>query len=351
MAEAGHLRNRAGKTTPISTKSKSTTDPTSSTDTFDETIAENLACKNGAYKYTRQLLKKKEEHNNNWNTEPERRTIVNGYLIIMGCNMLSCWSLYMYMTSQITASKELQYEFAFLVFKGVCEMYQGKFSWALLLHHTAMMLGFWFNAQPYLQCFSWIVVHQQYVHLPFAIRALWRLTLPSLGYIASEVSWTRRFISNVFWMAWMFVVGYRTPLITFYGLWAAYTVNDQNNKPMVWQGLVTFGFGCVIMNLDRLWTKAMWPKKPKATMLHSFYFHTGTRFMFVFGIFTALIIMFSNDLQLKIPTTNYLITPSWASFRLTGLENQTTLECLVNNNFTLDSRPDKMNRFKEFIGL
>ena len=231
-------------------------------------------------------------------------------------------------------------------------MYQGKFSWALLLHHSAMILGFWFNAQPSLQCFSWIVVHQQYVHFPFAIRALWRLTLPKLGYISSELSWRRRFVSNFFWMTWMFVVGYRTPLITFYGLWAAYAVNDQNNKPMVWQGLLTFGFGMIICNLDRLWTIAMWPKKPKPTMLHAFYFHFGARFMFMLGIFSALIVLFAADLEVRHPLyPEQLLVPDWAKIRLVGIENHTTLECLQANKFTLDPRPDRFNRFKEFVGM
>ena len=256
------------------------------------------------------------------------------------------------MSSYITAKQELNWEVAFLLFKGVCEMYQGKFSWALVLHHTAMMFGFWFNAHPSLQCFSWIVVHQQFVHFPFALRALWRLTLPSLGYIQNEMSWRRRFVSNFFWMSWMFVVGYRTPLITFYGLWAAYAVNDQQQRPMVWQGLATFGFGLVIFNLDRVWTNAMWPKKPKATMLHSFYFHFGARFMFCFGIFSAVVVMFCNSIEIRNPLypEEYLV-PGWAKIRLTGVENVTTLECIAENNFSLDLRDDRLNRFREFVGL
>ena len=306
------------------------------------------------YASTRTLLRKREVHVTEFNTEAERLSIVHGYVVIFLCNFLSCITLALYMLSYMTARQELNWEVAFLLFKGACEMYQGKFSWALVLHHTAMIFGFWFNAHHSLQCFSWIVVHQQFVHFPFALRALWRLTLPSLGYIENEMSWRRRFVSNFFWMAWMFVVGYRTPLITFYGLWAAYAVNDQIQKPMVWQGLTTFGFGLIIFNLDRVWTYSMWPKKSKATMLHSFYFHFGARFMFLFGIFTATVIMFSNELELELRNPWYpdeYLLPSWARIRLAGVENVTTLECLRENNFALDPRVDRLNRFREFVGL
>jgi hypothetical protein len=311
------------------------------------------SCKPAAgrvYNSTRSLLRKKEIHITTFNNEKERWNIVMGYIVIMGCNLLSCLSLLMYMTSQISASTELRCEFFFLLFKGACEMYQGKFSWALLLHHSAMILGFWFNMHSSLQCFSWIVVHQQYVHFPFALRALWRLTLPSLGYIENEMSWRRRGVSNFFWMSWMFVVGYRTPLITFYGLYAAYSVNDQNNVPMVWQGLLTFGFGMIILNLDRQWTIAMWPKKAKPTMLHQFYFNIGARFMFAAGVLCATLIMFAQDLDIRHPWySEQLLVPSWARFRLTGIDNLTTLECLKNNNFKLDNRPNKISRFTEFL--
>ena len=314
----------------------------------NQSTSPSSVCKphpSAVYKSARTLLKKHEVHNNTFTNEAERRAIVSGYVIIMVCNLLSCYSLFLYMSRTIAAADELKYEVFFLLFKGVCEMYQGKFSWALLLHHASMIFGFWFNMHASLQCFSWIVVHQQYVHLPFALRAMWRLTLPALGYIESEMSWRRRGVSNFFWMFWMFVVGYRTPLITLYGLFAAYAVNDQQGHPMVWQGLLTFFFGLIILNLDRLWTKAMWPKKAKPTMLHAFYFHVGARFMFVAGIFTATCVMFAQDLEFN-------VVPEFMAIRLTGIDNLTTIECLAQNGFALDSRPDRLNRFKEFfIGI
>ena len=131
----------------------------------------------------------------------------------MFCNLLSCWSLYRYMRKDIGPAVELQYEIAFLLIKGVVEMFTAKFSWSLLLHHSAMVLGFVFAQHPSITCFAWVVVHQQLVHFPFALRAAWRLTLPALGYIQNELSWRRRFISNFFWMSWMFVIGYRNVLL------------------------------------------------------------------------------------------------------------------------------------------
>lgn len=159
------------------------------------------------------LLKKGEVHKEKFDDEAERWAEVRGYLIIFFCNALSCVALLLYVTGRIDAKQELQLEILFLLFKCVLEMVTGKFGWELMLHHTAMILGFALNQLPSMQCWAWITVHQQLVHVPFAIRALWRLTLPALGYVKTEFSWRRRGLINVFWISWMLTVGYRTPLI------------------------------------------------------------------------------------------------------------------------------------------
>ena len=159
------------------------------------------------------LLKKGEVHKEKFDDEAERWAEVRGYLIIFFCNALSCVALLLYATGRIDAKQELQLEILFLLFKCVLEMVTGKFGWELMLHHTAMILGFALNQLPSMQCWAWITVHQQLVHVPFAIRALWRLTLPALGYVKTEFSWRRRGLINVFWISWMLTVGYRTPLI------------------------------------------------------------------------------------------------------------------------------------------
>ena len=159
------------------------------------------------------LVKKGEVHKEKFDDDAERRKEVRGYLIIFFCNALSCVALALYVTGQIDAKHELQLEILFLVFKCILEMATGKFGWELMLHHTAMILGFALNQLPSMQCWAWITVHQQLVHVPFAIRALWRLTLPALGYVRTEFSWRRRGLINVFWISWMLTVGYRTPLI------------------------------------------------------------------------------------------------------------------------------------------
>jgi hypothetical protein len=159
------------------------------------------------------LLQKGEVHKEKFDDDAERWAEVRGYLIIFFCNALSCVALFLYVIGQIDAKQELQLEILFLVFKCILEMVTGKFGWELMLHHTAMILGFALNQLPSMQCWAWITVHQQLVHVPFAIRALWRLTLPALGYVRTEFSWRRRGLINVFWISWMLTVGYRTPLI------------------------------------------------------------------------------------------------------------------------------------------
>jgi hypothetical protein len=159
------------------------------------------------------LLKKGEVHKERFEDESERWKEVKGYLIIFFCNALSCVALGLYASGLIDAAQELQMEILFLLFKGVLEVVTGKFGWELMLHHTAMIAGFALNQLPSMRCWAFITVHQQLVHVPFAIRALWRLTLPALGYVRTEFSWRRRGLINIFWITWFLIVGYRTPLI------------------------------------------------------------------------------------------------------------------------------------------
>ena len=183
-----------------------------------------------------------------------------GYVIIMILNGMSVWSLTQYMFNGMTPSTELDFELGFLVIKTVVEMATNKFSWPLLVHHTATFIGIaWFSRREELRCVMWIVVHQQLVHFPFMVRAAWRLTLPALGYNKKLLSYRRRFLSNFFWMSWMFTIGYRTPLMWMYASYSALKLG------LVWQGLLTCVFAGILTNLDRF-GQLLWPK-PKATLL------------------------------------------------------------------------------------
>lgn len=233
------------------------------------------------------LLKKGEVHKEKFDDDAERWAEVRGYLIIFFCNALSCVALFLYVIGQIDAKQELQLEIVFLVFKCILEMVTGKFGWELMLHHTAMILGFALNQLPSMQCWAWITVHQQLVHVPFAIRALWRLTLPALGYVRTEFSWRRRGLINVFWISWMLTVGYRTPLIL------ANCILGYYGAGMIWPAVAGLSMAVTLASLDRSWTKAMWPRPGHMAgpnpndSVHLFWFHVGTRSMFVFGFLFA----------------------------------------------------------------
>jgi hypothetical protein len=47
-----------------------------------------------------------------------------------------------------------------------------------------------------MRCWIFVTVHQQFVHIPFALRAAWRLTLPSLGYCVGARSLVRRGVAS-----------------------------------------------------------------------------------------------------------------------------------------------------------
>lgn len=247
------------------------------------------------------LLKKGEVHKEKFDDEAERWAEVRGYLIIFFCNALSCVALLLYATGRIDAKQELQLEILFLLFKCVLEMVTGKFGWELMLHHTAMILGFALNQLPSMQCWAWITVHQQLVHVPFAIRALWRLTLPALGYVKTEFSWRRRGLINVFWISWMLTVGYRTPLIL------ANCVLGYYGAGMVWPAAAGVSMAMTLASLDRSWTKAMWPRpghmagpNPNDTW-HLFWFHVGTRGMFIFGVVFAFYSVLYDAMPERLP--------------------------------------------------
>lgn len=266
----------------------------------------------------------KEVHKEKFKDDAERRSVAIGYVIIMVCNGMSVWSLAQYMFNGMPPNVELNYELAFLVIKTIFEMLTNKFSWPLLLHHTATFIGVFYSKHEDLRCFTWVVVHQQVVHFPFMIRAAWRLTLPALGFNKKLLSWRRRFLSNFFWMSWMFIIGYRTPVLWLYSAYSTFKLG------LVWQGMLTWIFAGILTNLDRVWTLAMWPKAPKPTMLHEFYFHAGTRFMFVAGIAMAFLVFF-NDIEepgLYPSEETQTILPAILKFRLVGHTNRTFLQCL-----------------------
>jgi hypothetical protein len=229
------------------------------------------------------LLKKGEVHKERFEDESERWKEVKGYLIIFFCNALSCVALGLYASGMIDAAQELQMEILFLLFKGVLELVTGKFGWELMLHHTAMIAGFALNQLPSMRCWAFITVHQQLVHVPFAIRALWRLTLPALGYVRTEFSWRRRGLINIFWITWFLIVGYRTPLIM------GHCIIGYTRHGMLYPAIAGALLGLTLASLDRAWTKAMWPKPgsaagPSNDGWHLFWFHVGTRSMFVVGL-------------------------------------------------------------------
>merc|ERR1740130_929225 len=195
------------------------------------------------------------------------------------------------MWGAIDPRRELVYETVFLVMKAFIELKTGKFGWELLLHHSAMVLGFLFNQHPSMQCWAFITVHQQFVHFPFAIRAMWRLTLPAFGYIKTEMSWRRRGLVNLFWVTWMFSCGYRTTLICAYSTWALIV-----RKEMTWQPLFGYFFALVLGSLDWSWTKAMWPKAHQVSpvALHEYWFHIGTRLSFLAGFIYGIVALLAD---------------------------------------------------------
>lgn len=264
-------------------------------------------------------IKKGETHKEKFEDDAERWKEARGYLIIFSCNALSCWALGMYVFGLIDSRRELYYEGVFLVTKGIVEMLTGKFGWELLLHHTAMIGGLWLNQHRTMHCLAFITVHQQFVHVPFALRALWRLTLPALGFVPNELSWRRRGLINLFWMTWMFNCGYRSAYILWYVLFVW-------SFGWYWQGGVGLLMAVVLASLDRGWTKAMWPKPgagpPNPNPLHEWWFHVGTRAIFVFGLVYSLVAFLSDaapaylPVALRVPFASYFSVP--------------LRECLVN---------------------
>lgn len=247
-----------------------------------------------------QKLQAAEKHKEKFEDDAEKRKEARGYMIVFFCNALSCVSLFFYVAGIIDPGQELQFELAFLIFKGIVEIMTGKFSWELLLHHTAMMVGFLFNQHPSMRCWAFITVHQQFVHIPFAIRALWRLTLPAFGYVRTEFSWRRRFLINFFWISWMFTVGYRAPMIV------GYCVNGFVNLGMTWQPAIGLVMAAILGNLDRAWTRAMWPRPgatagPSNRKSHEIWFHVGTRLMFCAGLTYAVLAVVSDVAPDRLP--------------------------------------------------
>lgn len=241
------------------------------------------------YTGARQLLKKREVHKTQFKSDAERWAAVRGYVVILFCNLLSCATLFMYLRGDLTAPQELWFEAGFLVLKTIVEMAYGKFSWSLLLHHSAMVLGFLLNQTEVARYWAFVTVHMQFVHIPFAFRAAWRLTLPAFGFVERETSWRRRGLSGLFWITWMLNVGYRTCMLFTYAVTATLLYEDIR-----WRAAWGIIIALIIANLDRVWTNAMWPKAPKPTVFHDVWFHTGTRLMFVLGFIFSFQFYFSD---------------------------------------------------------
>ena len=237
-------------------------------------------------------------------------------MIIFACNALSCYALVLYMLGMIDSRRELQYETVFLFLKGGIEVITGKFSWELLLHHTAMIGGFLFNQHPTMRCWAFITVHQQYVHFPFAVRALWRLTLPAFGYFKTE-GWTRRGLVNSFWVQWMWTVGYRTPLIAGYCFFAMVQLK------WYWQPLVGLLMAAILGKLDVGRTKAMWPKQAYPDKMHQLYFQIGTRATFAAGFGFAISVILTDVAPEYLP--GWALVPFWPWFE------KPTLQCLADD--------------------
>jgi hypothetical protein len=129
----------------------------------------------------------------------------------------------------------------------------GKLSTALVVHHTIMLIGFLAVQFHWAACYVWIVVHVQLVHIPFALRAVWRLLMPELR-IAPPDSLLREAVDAAMWASWMTIVVYRTSLVVVYCIWAHLVVDL--GKWAVFALVLVSGIGM----LDKGWTEAMWPK-------------------------------------------------------------------------------------------
>ena len=128
-----------------------------------------------------------------------------------------------------------------------------KLSLPLVVHHSIMLMGFITVQHPWAHCYVWIVVHVQLVHIPFALRAVWRLLMPELR-LALPGSLLRDAVDATMWASWMTIVVYRTSLVVLYCFWAHLVVNLG-----LW-ALLALVLVSGIGMLDKGWTEAMWPK-------------------------------------------------------------------------------------------
>ena len=269
------------------------------------------------------ILKKGEVHKERFEDDSERWREAKGYIVVLLCNLLSCCSLAAYVVGRIDAAAELRWEAAFLVFKCAVEVRTGKFSFELLLHHSAMVLGFFANQHASMRCWVFITVHQQFVHVPFALRAAWRLTLPAMGYIGSETSWLRRGLAKVFWITWMFSCGYRTPLILGYSAFGAAAF-----KNFTWQPAVGVACALVLARLDLSWTRAMWPKQPDPNADHEAWFQFGVRAVFFAGLLCAALAVLA-DVGGSAPVPAPAPLALWSSLVSPGPFHGSVLRCLA----------------------
>jgi hypothetical protein len=83
----------------------------------------------------------------------------------------------------------------------------GKMSFPLIVHHVMMVMALIWLQKDWTRCYLWLIVHAQLVHVPFALRALWRLMMPSLRCIPPSLGWMREVVDALFWATWMVTIG------------------------------------------------------------------------------------------------------------------------------------------------
>jgi len=238
-------------------------------------------------------LRAKEKHVEKFATEEERASAIRGYVVVLCCNLLSCGSLLAYATGAIDGAAELRWEILFLAVKTAVEVATGKFTTSLLLHHLGMCFGFALNQHASMTCWVFMLVHLQFVHVPFALRACWRLAMPELR-VATPAARTR--LDVAFWATWAACCAYRTPLVFGYCLYAA-------RIGFTWQPAVGALCGCVLAHLDYEWTRAMLPKAEPG------YFRPVAGGAAAFGLSAAVLALLTDALPGLMETYEGLVFP------------------------------------------
>ena len=142
-----------------------------------------------------------------------------------------------------------------------------------------MVVGFAANQHASMRCWVFVTVHQQFVHVPFALRAAWRLTNPALGYFGDGTA--RRTLDALFWASWMVSCGYRSLLVFGYCAYCYVRLGWR------WQPAVGVACASTLASLDANWTRAMWPARPAPDAAREARFQRATRAAFFAGAAAA----------------------------------------------------------------